>query len=290
MLVRTYCALLARMTLAGVMLAACGAKRIPPELLDARVAYERAQAGPTKTVNPAGLFEAGKALDTAERRQQKSPGSLDARDAAYVALRKVQLAEANTRSALAEARAREESARSEVDERARRTIGEPEKTSSAQAEGRSPRAAPPRARSTGDRAGDEVMRTLDGRTTMHVDDRGLVLTLATDDVFVGRTSMLAPPAVGEIEAIADALRRHAESAAVEIYGFSDDIGSGERNLELSTSRARAVRDLLVSRGVRADRVSAEGRGARDPVDSNASPEGRAHNRRIEIVARVRGIP
>lgn len=134
------------------------------------------------------------------------------------------------------------------------------------------------------------MRALDGRVTMHVDDRGLVLTLAADDTFVDRTSMLAPAAADELEAIAEALRRNAANATVEVYGFSDDVGNEERNLELSTSRAHAVRDFLVSHGVRADRAAAEGRGARDTVDSNASPQGRANNRRIEIVARVRGIP
>lgn len=289
MLVRTRLPHFACTMLFGVALASCGAKRIPPELLDARVAFERAQAGPSKTVNPAGLFEAGKALDTAERRQQKSPGSLDARDAAYVALRKIELAEANARSAIAEAN--ERSALTQTDERARRTIGETPKGPEANADERAARVAPSRARGAAEEdACAAVMRALDGRVTMHVDDRGLVLTLPADDTFVGRTSMLAPPAVDELEAIAEALRRNAGNATVEVYGFSDDVGNEERNLELSTSRAHAVRDFLVSRGVRADRTTAEGRGARDTVDSNASPEGRANNRRLEIVARVRGIP
>lgn len=294
MLVRTCLPHLARVTFFGALIASvsCGAKRIPTELLDARVAFERAQAGPSKTVNPAGLFEASKALDTAERRQQKSPGSLDARDAAYVALRKIQLAEANTQSALTEAK--ERSTLSATDERAKRTIGETPATTGATgatgatADEREPRIAPTRARarSTEDGACEAVMRALDGRVTMRVDDRGLVLTLADDDTFVGRTSMLTPAAADELDAIAEALRRDAGNATVEVYGFSDDVGNEERNLELSTSRAHAVRDFLVSRGVRAD---AEGRGARDAVDSNASPEGRANNRRIEIVARIRGV-
>lgn len=291
MLVRTCLPHLARVMFFGALLASasCGAKRIPTELLDARVAFERAQAGPSKTVNPAGLFEASKALDTAERRQQKSPGSLDARDAAYVALRKIQLAEANTQSALTEAK--ERSTLSATDERAKRAIGETPATTGTTgttADEREPRIAPTRARarSTEDGACEAVMRALDGRVTMRVDDRGLVLTLADDDTFVGRTSMLAPAAADELDAIAEALRRDAGNATVEVYGFSDDVGNEERNLELSTSRAHAVRDFLVSRGVRAD---AEGRGARDAVDSNASPEGRANNRRIEIVARIRGV-
>jgi outer membrane protein OmpA-like peptidoglycan-associated protein len=57
------------------------------------------------------------------------------------------------------------------------------------------------------------------------------------------------------------------------------------NRELSQERASAVRSYLVSRGVDENRIRAEGRGEAEPIASNDDPEGRANNRRVELVVR-----
>jgi outer membrane protein OmpA-like peptidoglycan-associated protein len=66
-------------------------------------------------------------------------------------------------------------------------------------------------------------------------------------------------------------------------GYTDSIGSEAYNLKLSDRRANAVRDWLVKCGVSAKRLSAKGFGKTDFVASNATPEGRAQNRRTELV-------
>ncbi|MEJ7138387.1 OmpA family protein [Amphibiibacter pelophylacis] len=72
------------------------------------------------------------------------------------------------------------------------------------------------------------------------------------------------------------------AASVAIIGHTDNTGSDAINNPLSLNRAAAARDYLVSRGVASNRFAIEGRGSREPVASNASNEGRAQNRRVEI--------
>ena len=69
---------------------------------------------------------------------------------------------------------------------------------------------------------------------------------------------------------------------VEIAGHTDSRGRRSTNQRLSQRRAEAVRDWLVEHGIDASRLEAVGHGETSPVASNATPEGRAHNRRIEL--------
>jgi outer membrane protein OmpA-like peptidoglycan-associated protein len=70
--------------------------------------------------------------------------------------------------------------------------------------------------------------------------------------------------------------------SVEIGGHTDDVGNEADNLELSESRARAVREYLVNQGVPTDSISSRGYGESRPRADNATPEGRARNRRTEF--------
>jgi len=69
---------------------------------------------------------------------------------------------------------------------------------------------------------------------------------------------------------------------IEIGGHTDTEGSDTHNMTLSQNRAKAVYDYLVANGVNADRLTFKGYGETMPVDSNATPEGRANNRRTEF--------
>ena len=69
---------------------------------------------------------------------------------------------------------------------------------------------------------------------------------------------------------------------LRVEGHTDNTGSPELNQALSLRRAEAVRAALIHRGVPADRLIAEGYGATRPIGSNATSEGRASNRRIEL--------
>jgi outer membrane protein OmpA-like peptidoglycan-associated protein len=82
--------------------------------------------------------------------------------------------------------------------------------------------------------------------------------------------------------LADVLKDH-PGTNVRIEGYTDDTGSAETNTRLSQVRADGVKHELVSRGIDASRIEAVGEGSADPVASNATPYGRARNRRTEIV-------
>lgn len=68
-----------------------------------------------------------------------------------------------------------------------------------------------------------------------------------------------------------------------IKGYTDSTGSTSINLPLSDARANAVKDYLVKNGIKSDRLVAKGYGSADPIDTNKTAQGRANNRRTEII-------
>ncbi len=71
---------------------------------------------------------------------------------------------------------------------------------------------------------------------------------------------------------------------VWVVGHTDNVGSVDGNLTLSSGRATAVVNALVGRGIEARRLAPHGAGPYAPVASNTTDGGRAHNRRVELVA------
>jgi outer membrane protein OmpA-like peptidoglycan-associated protein len=83
--------------------------------------------------------------------------------------------------------------------------------------------------------------------------------------------------------LAEALQRNPQWQ-VTIAGHTDAVGTAQANMDLSRRRSEAVRAALVERyGIAAARLSPRGYGATVPKDSNDSPEGRARNRRVELL-------
>ncbi len=87
-----------------------------------------------------------------------------------------------------------------------------------------------------------------------------------------------------LDLLAQMLKDNAE-LAVAVVGHSDNVGGLEANLRLSRARAQSVVNALVERGVAASRLEAEGIAYLAPLASNATEEGRATNRRVELVLR-----
>ena len=75
------------------------------------------------------------------------------------------------------------------------------------------------------------------------------------------------------------------SKRVLIEGFTDSTGTDEVNQPLSAARAQAVKDYITSKGVPDANVEATGMGSKQPVASNDTAEGRAQNRRVELLVR-----
>jgi outer membrane protein OmpA-like peptidoglycan-associated protein len=74
-----------------------------------------------------------------------------------------------------------------------------------------------------------------------------------------------------------------DSLKVLIEGHTDNVGAAAANQALSEKRAQAVRDWLIGKGIAADRLGAKGYGASKPVADNNTEDGKAKNRRVELV-------
>jgi outer membrane protein OmpA-like peptidoglycan-associated protein len=97
---------------------------------------------------------------------------------------------------------------------------------------------------------------------------------------VGKSDLL-PGAYRNLIALAVTLKEHPNYRAI-INGYTDSMGSEEKNLILSENRARAVADYLISQGIDRNRLEIRAHGESDPIASNATAEGRAQNRRVDI--------
>lgn len=101
-------------------------------------------------------------------------------------------------------------------------------------------------------------------------------------LFAVDSAAVMPSIQNDLYAVADNLNRYPNSR-VEIIGHTDNTGSAAYNQDLSQRRAMAVSAVLRNAGVSGGRLVAYGRGEDVPVASNLTPEGRAQNRRVEIL-------
>ncbi|HRH37767.1 MAG TPA: OmpA family protein, partial [Flavobacteriales bacterium] len=99
--------------------------------------------------------------------------------------------------------------------------------------------------------------------------------------FASASAELQPNSLAELDQLEQLLRAQA-SLRLEISGHTDNTGSEELNASLSQARADAVRDHLIRKGITADRLTAVGLGAAQPVAENDTEEHKALNRRTEV--------
>ena len=284
---------------------ACATAMPSQELVDARAAYAHAQAGPAAKFAPAEVHVAQVSLDLAERSFRDDSKSRDAVDTAYIALRKAQRADALGAAAQAgDARARADRDVTKT-QAAMLTKGEVRlrdtKDALRDTQGQlvKEQDATDKARQDTDRAHQETENERAGRVaaekkaqdamealskslaTKH-DDRGTIITLSGGVLFATNKATLLPGAQAQLNQVADALKTQAEHHFI-VGGHTDNQGSDTINDDLSTRRATAVREYLVVRGVAAAAISAQGFGSHQPIGENATTEGRAMNRRVEII-------
>jgi len=100
-------------------------------------------------------------------------------------------------------------------------------------------------------------------------------------VFETGKAVISPSSAAVLEQAFNTLAQNPE-IAVEIRGYTDNVGKAKANVKLSQSRADEVRAWLVAKGIAAERVTAKGYGPENPVSPNTTPEGKAKNRRIEF--------
>jgi OmpA-OmpF porin, OOP family len=107
------------------------------------------------------------------------------------------------------------------------------------------------------------------------------VTLQGDANFATGSAALTPAATTNLDRFIDA-NRGIRIDRLAIAGYTDSTGSATLNQHLSAARAQAVQGYLTSHGVRAATADVKGLGSASPVASNATAEGRAKNRRVEI--------
>ena len=120
-----------------------------------------------------------------------------------------------------------------------------------------------------------------GVSVSQTQDNRIQLNIPSDISFETGSHDIQPNMRRVLDDFAASLNRY-PATTVHIVGHTDNVGSDAVNNPLSVNRAAATRDYLVSRGVAANRISIDGRGSREPIAANSTPEGRAMNRRVEI--------
>lgn len=112
----------------------------------------------------------------------------------------------------------------------------------------------------------------------------LVVTMPQGILFDTDSAVVRPDLQSDLRVLARSLNDYPDST-VDVIGHTDNTGSASHNQDLSARRAGSVTAVLTGAGVAPNRLRAFGRGEDQPVASNLTPEGRAQNRRVEIVIR-----
>ncbi|MDX2235939.1 MAG: OmpA family protein [Hyphomonadaceae bacterium] len=109
----------------------------------------------------------------------------------------------------------------------------------------------------------------------------ILLNLPSDITFDFNRADVKSQFIGTLQQVAGTLAQY-PSTTVDVIGHADSVGSDAYNQELSERRAMNVASVMISNGVQRQRVAAYGYGETAPIADNATPDGRARNRRVEI--------
>jgi outer membrane protein OmpA-like peptidoglycan-associated protein len=262
---------------------ACATTTTPTELIDARAAYRRAASGPAAEHSKAQLATAKRALDRAEEEFDDDGNEQDTRDLAYIAERLAQGAESEASLVLAQKDRSEAEKQLELAKAANQRATQ-EALAGANSELESERAA----RLEAERKEREALIALEKIGEVKESERGYVLNITGSVLFATGKSVLLKNAEDRLVALVDAIRTMPAGQKIMIEGHTDSSGSDSLNQRLSEARAEAVRSFLIRKGLERDRLDAIGFGEGNPVADNTTPEGRANNRRVEIVIEKAG--
>lgn len=282
------------MTVAAVLslTVGCAGSLPPKELVVAREEYSAAAKGPAASLKPAELLTAKQQLDRAELLFADKGDAPETRDAAYLAHRKTLLAEAAARTA-ADAMTIDRANKDLLDTQAtqlqttqaqlQNTQGALKDTQGALNRTAADLEREKQARAEAERKAAQAMADLQRIAAVKKEDRGMVITLAGGVLFATDKYEVQASAMPQLNQVADALVKYDPDATITVEGHTDSQGAAGYNHDLSQQRADAVAAYLVSRGIARDRVTARGIGPDRPVANNGTVDGRAQNRRVEII-------
>lgn len=269
------------------LLAACASTTPSPALEEARTAVSTAAGDPA--VNQYAQLELKQATDAlakADRVWADDRDTSETNHLAYIARQRAEIAtnaararqlDANIQQAGSEADRIRLQARTQEADAARLRAQQAQQQAMSAEQRAAQQQAQANAAQDRVRALEAQLRDLEAQQT----ERGLLVTLG-DVLFAFNKAELSAQAGPRLDKLANFLKQFPDRKLL-IEGYTDSVGSDSYNQDLSDRRAQAVRDALVQRGVDTSRITARGYGKAHPVADNASPEGRAMNRRVEIV-------
>ncbi len=135
-----------------------------------------------------------------------------------------------------------------------------------------------------DQQAAELRGSLDSDISVTNTGEYLIVNMPQDLLFATDSAALQPALTSDIKTVAASLLKY-PSSRIEVIGHTDNTGSAAYNQDLSQRRAVSVANVLRESGVPNGRLTAYGRGEDQPIASNATVEGRAKNRRVEIIIR-----
>jgi len=132
-----------------------------------------------------------------------------------------------------------------------------------------------------DRQAEEIKQSIPNAEVIR-EGEGIIVKFDSGILFDVNQNTLKTNARSNIESLATSLKNNPETTVL-IVGHTDATGSDAYNQKLSVRRAAAVRSYAIAQGIASSRLSTEGRGESESISDNTTEEGRALNRRVEIV-------
>lgn len=132
-----------------------------------------------------------------------------------------------------------------------------------------------------DKQAAEIENSVPGAEVIKAGE-GIIVKFDSGILFGFDKSDLMPQAKTNIQKLVTSLNENSDTDIL-VVGHTDNVGRSEYNLGLSDRRAASVRSYAIAQGLSASRIRTEGKGASEPIASNETEEGRAQNRRVEIV-------
>ena len=131
---------------------------------------------------------------------------------------------------------------------------------------------------------EAALRASMANTGVEVQRQGdnITLVMPGNITFATNSANIAPSFYQPLNTLATSLKELNDKQQIQVVGYTDNTGSYAYNMQLSQQRAQSVATYLTSQGVSGQYLTVKGMGPADPIASNATPDGRAMNRRVQI--------